>query len=136
MMKLSQLYTQTQNITNSGSEDFYALMVSGKSVSDTRVDIRESKSDFLPFLRGETFKFVLCIMKNGYLGLVPRKTKTGDRIALLSGRPLSFIIRPIDNHYQVIEGCCVHGIMYEMRGQQMLLASSGIRSANIASNNE
>ncbi|EPE25374.1 hypothetical protein GLAREA_01286 [Glarea lozoyensis ATCC 20868] len=53
----------------------------------------------------------MCRTRKGYLGLIPLTAKTGDQIVLLAGAPYPFVLRPIDDWFQLIGICFVDGIM-------------------------
>jgi len=49
--------------------------------------------------------------RDGYIGLGPKELHPGDRIALLSGGRLPFVLRPDGSAYQLIGDCYIHGMM-------------------------
>jgi hypothetical protein len=56
-----------------------------------------------------------CITENGYLGLVPGGTKTGDLIAIFSGGSLPFLVRStsanVESDYTIVGHGYFHGLM-------------------------
>jgi hypothetical protein len=46
-----------------------------------------------------------------YCGLLPIPTKHGDRICILQRCAVPYVLRPIGDHYVLIGGCYIHGIM-------------------------
>ncbi|KAK3312532.1 heterokaryon incompatibility protein-domain-containing protein [Apodospora peruviana] len=52
----------------------------------------------------------ICVTDDGYMGLVPAGTKTGDRIAVFAGAKTPHVIRSVLRHLLVGE-CYVHGMM-------------------------
>jgi hypothetical protein len=53
----------------------------------------------------------LCITYSGLMASVPSTTTFGDRIMVLSGSNVPFVLRPVEDHYRLIGPCYVHGIM-------------------------
>jgi hypothetical protein len=55
----------------------------------------------------------LCITEGGLLGLAPMNSIPGDRIALLEGGSVPFIVRPtgVENQFEMVGDAYVHGIM-------------------------
>jgi hypothetical protein len=49
--------------------------------------------------------------RTGYLALVPRAVQMGDKIAVLKGGPMPFLLRPSGAGFSLIGDCYVHGIM-------------------------
>jgi hypothetical protein len=45
------------------------------------------------------------------MAMVPTKARPNDQIAILSGSPLPFVIRPTNDCYTLIGACYVYGIM-------------------------
>lgn len=61
---------------------------------------------------GPSLKRRLAWTKQGFLAILPPTAAIGDRIALLPGARLPFVLRPIKNNtFTVIGPCYVHGIM-------------------------
>jgi hypothetical protein len=58
-----------------------------------------------------TFFRRLVRTNDGYLGLVPKETQVGDRIALLKGGRTPFIVRTRGTAWELIGECYIHGIM-------------------------
>jgi hypothetical protein len=56
-------------------------------------------------------KSPLCITASGLMASVPYTTEVGDRIMILSGSNVPFVLRPVKDHYRLIGPCYVHGIM-------------------------
>ncbi|KAF8849154.1 hypothetical protein BDZ45DRAFT_244837 [Acephala macrosclerotiorum] len=87
-------------------EKFHGLLVKGNSIRE----IKESTArGIATILQGA--ELVLCISKEGYIGMAFDRTQPADKIALLSGGPLPFVLRPHGEHYQIFGACYVHGIM-------------------------
>lgn len=70
---------------------------------------------FAQLVANSTISRRLFISKeNGLLGLAPMDAKVGDRISLLEGGSVPYILRPKagrENEWQIIGGAYVHGIM-------------------------
>ena len=50
--------------------------------------------------------------EEGYIGIVPKATKLGDRVCVLFGCPMPFVLRKISGlQYQVVGECYIHGVM-------------------------
>jgi uncharacterized Fe-S cluster-containing MiaB family protein len=86
-------------------------MMSEKTLSDIEKDITKAENRVIEFLKRLGILVSLCISKRGYVGLFPRQTQKGDKIALLSGGRLPFVLRPVGNHFRLVGGCYMHGYM-------------------------
>jgi len=53
----------------------------------------------------------LFVSKDGYLGLAPPDAQKGDRVAVLYGANVPFILRKTDSKFQVVGESYVHGLM-------------------------
>jgi hypothetical protein len=51
------------------------------------------------------------VSEKGYLGLVPKRAKTGDSICVLLGCNKPLIIRREDDHYLLLGDSYIYGIM-------------------------
>ncbi|KAF2143539.1 uncharacterized protein K452DRAFT_198784, partial [Aplosporella prunicola CBS 121167] len=49
--------------------------------------------------------------KEDYFGVCPGHTLPGDRIAILLGGSVPFVLRPYREYYVIVGECYVHGIM-------------------------
>ena len=66
-----------------------------------------------------SFTRMLCITRNGYIGMVPKKTEIGDVVVVLNGAQVPFVLRPalsvvdgwVEGSYQLVGECYVHGVM-------------------------
>jgi hypothetical protein len=94
-------------------EEFYYVMMMAKRLPARVVldYLNESDNSVYLVLWFYGPRLSVCITKNGYLGLVPRKTQPGDKIILLSGGQLPFVLRPFEGHYKIVGGCYVNGII-------------------------
>jgi hypothetical protein len=52
-----------------------------------------------------------CWTKEGFMALVPSITQLGDVVVVLNGHPMPFVLRPVQEYFQVIGLCYVHGMM-------------------------
>jgi hypothetical protein len=59
---------------------------------------------------------------NGYMGIGSRKMQTGDKICVLFGGEVLFILRPAGENYRLVGECYVHGLMH---GEAMAMLDSG-----------
>jgi hypothetical protein len=56
--------------------------------------------------------FSFTVTENGYAGWIPKRSKVGDRVCVLAGGQVPFILRELpDGLYQLIGECYIHGIM-------------------------
>jgi hypothetical protein len=55
------------------------------------------------------------------MGVGPRCSRTGDRIALIAGLKLPFVIREAGDRYNLIGPAYIHGIMKGERWDENLL---------------
>ncbi|KAE9373094.1 HET-domain-containing protein [Stipitochalara longipes BDJ] len=92
-------------------QEFYSIVMSGKALHDIERDISKARNDVLTYSRTFLHFLPLCISKKSYLSLVPRKTKIRDKVAILSGGRLPFILKPVRNHFKLIKACYMHGYM-------------------------
>lgn len=56
---------------------------------------------------GERF----CVTQNGYMGNVPPSTLPGDKICVLYGARVPFVLREEGASYRIIGDCYIHGLM-------------------------
>lgn len=71
-------------------------------------DSREFGNAVVMFALGRKF----CITDKGYMGRVPNRSRKGDRICVLKGGRVPFVIRGTANgQYQLVGECYIHGIM-------------------------
>jgi len=49
--------------------------------------------------------------RTGYLALVPRAVQKGDKIVVLKGGPVPFLLRPKGEEFSLLGDCYVHGVM-------------------------
>ncbi|EON66518.1 hypothetical protein W97_05763 [Coniosporium apollinis CBS 100218] len=56
---------------------------------------------------GEQF----CVTQNGYMGNAPRSTLPGDKICVLYGARVPFVLREEGASYRIIGDCYIHGLM-------------------------
>jgi hypothetical protein len=54
----------------------------------------------------------LFVTNDGYFGLGPRNLEKGDRVCILFGANVPFILRPEDDHYLLIGECYCHEMMF------------------------
>jgi hypothetical protein len=54
--------------------------------------------------------YKLCVTGGGYVGLVPLSARDGDRLAVLRGGNVPFVLRPRKkmDGFRVVSGCYVH----------------------------
>lgn len=53
----------------------------------------------------------VCTTRKGFLASVPYTTEMGDCIAVLTGRRVPFVLRPIGDCYRLVGPCYMHGVM-------------------------
>ncbi|KAF2281166.1 uncharacterized protein EI97DRAFT_389566 [Westerdykella ornata] len=56
----------------------------------------------------------LCVTEKGYVGIVPGDTRRNDKVVLLFGSRVPFVLREDEEpgHYKLIGECYLHGIMH------------------------
>jgi hypothetical protein len=54
-----------------------------------------------------------CVTKRRSLAWVPRDTRPGDQICLLAGCAVLFVVRPVDQHYELLGDCYRQDMMCE-----------------------
>lgn len=87
-------------------------------VSDVEMPqmLPEMFQEYLNYMGRGCSQRCICITKNGYVGLVPQFTVTGDIMAVVAGAQTPFIVRPVhggtrESRYQLVGECYIHGIM-------------------------
>jgi hypothetical protein len=58
-----------------------------------------------------TFRRRLVLTEKNHLGLTAEHVERGDRVVILMGGQLPFILRKVDSHYVLIGEAYIHGIM-------------------------
>jgi hypothetical protein len=53
----------------------------------------------------------LCTTKSGLIGMAPKYAKLGDRVAVMTGCDMPFVLRPKGEHYEFIGAAFVEGLM-------------------------
>jgi hypothetical protein len=48
----------------------------------------------------------------GYIGLAPEQTSPGDIVCFFLGGRMPVILRPVDQHWEFIGECYIHGVMF------------------------
>ena len=94
--------------TQKNFEDCYRIIAAAKSLQDAVKEVRALRN---PFWMEVNTPSPLCTTTNGYLASAPYTTKSGDCIAILTGGRAPFILRPVDNSYQLVGPYFIHGIM-------------------------
>ena len=80
------------------------LLVSYNDQAD-HSKIYESK--FLELSAGRKF----CVTNRGSLAWVPRDTRPSDRICILAGCAVPFVVRPVDQLYELLGDCYMQEMM-------------------------
>lgn len=94
--------------TQKDFDQWYRIIAAGKSLEDTVKLIWALPNAFWRVVNTPS---PLCTTRNGYLASAPYTTKSGDYIGVLTGGRAPFILRPVDDFYQLVGPCYVHGIM-------------------------
>lgn len=72
-------------------------------------DINASKYMANVLFRGQNRSFVTT--EEGYIGLAPKGTRSGDQVCVLLGCPRPLVLRPTSNlQFQVVGECYIHGL--------------------------
>jgi hypothetical protein len=87
---------------------WYHILMSCNDLDRLRIQLCAQAESFGRYVYDQT---PLCITGKGFLASVPYTTKPGDTIAVLTGGPVPFVLRPTRNHYRLVGHCYVHGIM-------------------------
>lgn len=82
-----------------GQANVHPNLLRGSREQGDRCGIYESK--FFELSAGRKF----CVTKQNYLAWVPVDTKPTDRICLLAGCAVPFVVRPVDQHYELVGDC-------------------------------
>ena len=78
-------------------------------------------------LMSNALSYQLCKTQSGLFGLVPNGSRLGDKIYLVAGSRIPFVLQPLsalEDKYRLVGGCYVHGMM---NGEAM---SSGLHIWN------
>ncbi|KAG0645851.1 Heterokaryon incompatibility protein [Hyphodiscus hymeniophilus] len=89
---------------------WHTALTSGVSIENIATGMSTGDDDELKsfvWLR----KQPLCVTVGGLMASVPEMTEVGDRIVLLSGSNVPFVVRPVDDYHRMTGPCYVHGIM-------------------------
>jgi hypothetical protein len=99
----NQIHTHRQALT--GKHQLTADSLKERSMGNA---FQELKVAF----RSALFNRRLCWTKGGHLGLVPRFTKQGDKVIVVPGSPVPFMVREVGKgSYHFIGECYIDGIM-------------------------
>ncbi|KAK5651615.1 hypothetical protein OQA88_11888 [Cercophora sp. LCS_1] len=81
----------------------------------TRRDVAGLLGRIGDFTSNPNFAFVLnrrlVRTTNGYIGLAPASTRVGDKISLIKGASVPFIVRQKGNKWELVGECYIHGVM-------------------------
>jgi hypothetical protein len=99
----NQIHTHRQELT--GKHRLTADSLKKRSMGNA---FHELKVAF----RSALLNRCLCWIKKGHLGLVPRFTNQGDKIIVVPGSPVPFVVREVGmRSYRFIGECYIDGIM-------------------------
>jgi hypothetical protein len=87
-------------------EEWYRVLTADEEPKRTSREL-EAHRRFNELVRSR--RAPLCITEKGFLASAPYTTEVGDRIVVLSGARLPFVLRPVEDHYKLIGPCYVHG---------------------------
>ena len=88
--------------------EWYRVLISFNTSEAIEEELNSQENSFLEMINSLS---PLCATASGYLAAVPYTTEVGDRIAILAGGKVPFVLRPTGDHYCFIGSCYVHGIM-------------------------
>lgn len=90
-----------------------------------RLLVLRARDPNIPILQHDisllSYQRTFFVTKDGYMGVGPRCSRTGDRIALIAGLKLPFVIREAGDRYNLIGPAYIHGIMKGERWDENLL---------------
>jgi hypothetical protein len=81
--------------------------MAGDDPKSTTRELEAKNNRFFDLMRPR--RSPVCITENGFMASVPYTTEVGDRIVVLSGGRVPFVLRPFEDHYKVVGPCYVHG---------------------------
>lgn len=92
---------------------FRFLLMTTRSIEDTKENIKFAHD----FYTKSTFDLwtsnLLCLTEKGHVGQVPQAAQVGDKIALLQGCAVPYLLREVeDRRYKVVSNCSLHGVMH------------------------
>lgn len=82
-----------------GQANVYPHRLQSHHEQDNRSGMYESR--FPKLSAGRKF----CVAKQRYLAWAPVDTRPTDRICLLAGCAVPFVVRPVDQHYELVGDC-------------------------------
>jgi hypothetical protein len=71
----------------------------------------DSVSEFFATFDLATSRRVFCMTEDGYMGLAPNGGRLGDRIGIILGCDVPFILRQVGNEWKLVGECYIHGLM-------------------------
>ena len=71
----------------------------------------DSVSEFFAAFDLATSRRVFCITEDGYMGLVPNGGRLGDRVGIILGCDVPFVLRQVGNEWKLVGECYFHGLM-------------------------
>ncbi|KAG6178779.1 hypothetical protein E4U36_006175 [Claviceps purpurea] len=91
--------------------DFFAKM--GCSTALTTSTLPADCAAYASSLGLTVNRYALCVMKERFMGLVPLLAKEGDKIVVIHGCDVPYVIRRTQeqSHYQLVGEAYVHGVM-------------------------
>ena len=75
---------------------------------------QKASTDFGQVMASTSHRQRFCVTNNGHLGKVPVNARGGDRICILFGGPVPFLLRPLsgtEDMFELVGDCFVHGYM-------------------------
>ena len=75
---------------------------------------QKASTDFGQVMASTSVRQRFCVTEYGHIGKVPVNARVGDRICILFGGPVPFLLRPLsetENIFELVGDCFVHGYM-------------------------
>ncbi|OAL52743.1 HET-domain-containing protein [Pyrenochaeta sp. DS3sAY3a] len=91
---------------------FLLLYMMTHSIEDT-TENRKLADDFYRSTLKIWPTILLCVTEKGHVGQVPQFAQVGDKIVLLKGCEVPYLLREVENRrYKVVSNCYLHGVMH------------------------
>ena len=88
-------------------EEWHRILSAGEDPKRTVKKLQTKTNRFYELVRFP--RTTVCTTEKGFMASVPCMTQVGDRIVVLSGSPVPFMLRTVEGHYKLIGPCYVHG---------------------------
>ena len=96
------------NVLPTTEDDDYYIRARAKETERHMPTLKPFEQAFGRFVRGRKF----FSSKRGFVGWIPISAQTGDKICILQGCGIPYVIRPGERGYILLGDCYIHGLMH------------------------